>query len=56
MQIRRSVHPLLLEPTYWRHRLQELENERPSLLVTPRPDLSGGGREVVHEGGAREGT
>jgi len=44
---RRPVHPLLLEPTYWRSRLQELGEQRPSLLLTPRPDLCVGGRDVV---------
>jgi hypothetical protein len=42
-----SVHPLLLEPTYWRNRLQELDAAQPTVLITPRPDLSGGGRDVV---------
>tara|TARA_R110002126_G_scaffold6119_14_gene32305 strand:- start:5768 stop:6427 length:660 start_codon:yes stop_codon:yes gene_type:complete len=45
--IRRSVHPLLLEPTYWRQRLQALEMELAGPLITPRPDLSGNGRDVV---------
>lgn len=44
---RRSVHPLLLEPTYWRVRLQALEDEQTGPLITPRPDLSGNGRAVV---------
>lgn len=47
MGSRRPVHPLLLEPTYWRSRLQELGEQRPSLLLTPRPDLCVGGRDVV---------
>jgi len=47
MRARRAVHPLLLEPTYWRNRLQELQVGRPSLLITPRPDLSRGGKDVV---------
>jgi len=47
MGTRRSVHPLLLEPTYWRSRLGELGEQRPSLLLTPRPELCGGGRDVV---------
>jgi hypothetical protein len=39
---RRSVlHPLLLERGYWRNRLAELKLARPSLLIVPRPDLSG---------------
>jgi hypothetical protein len=45
--IRRSVHPLLLEPTYWRNRLRELDTELMRPLITPRPDLSGNGRDVV---------
>lgn len=61
MGTRRSVHPLLLEPTYWRNRLQELGEQRPSLLLTPRPDLCKGGRDVVefrvhaHDGQALRG-
>ena len=47
MRARRAVHPLLLEPTYWRSRLQELQLGRPSLLITPRPDLSGRGKDVI---------
>ena len=47
MRVRKSVHPLLLEPTYWRNRLEGMSLERASLMITPRPDLSGHGREVV---------
>ena len=47
MRSHRAVHPLLLEPTYWRNRLQELEGVLRSLSLVPRPDLSGNGREVV---------
>lgn len=47
MRARRSVHPLLLEPTYWRDRLQELTLEQRGLMITPRPDLSGRGQDVV---------
>jgi len=46
----RAVHPLLLEPTYWRTRLREMETVRQSLMIVPRPDLSGNGREVVEFG------
>jgi hypothetical protein len=35
-----TLHPLLLEPGYWRNRLQELKLARPSVLLIPRPDLS----------------
>lgn len=42
----RELHPLLLEPEYWRHRLQEQRSIRPFLLITPRPDLSSAGCEV----------
>jgi len=47
MSERRSVHPLLLEPTYWRERLRVLEGEDQGLFFTPRPDLSAPGTEVV---------
>lgn len=50
MRMRKSVHPLLLEPTYWRNRLEGMSLERQSLMITPRPDLSGHGREVVEFG------
>lgn len=50
MRVRKSVHPLLLEPTYWRNRLEGMSLERQSLMITPRPDLSGHGREVVEFG------
>ena len=43
----KALHPLLLEPTYWRSRLQELQPERQQLLFTPRPDLSTRERDVV---------
>lgn len=47
MPERRSVHPLLLEPTYWRERLRCLEGEDQGLFFTPKPDLSAAGTEVV---------
>lgn len=47
MTERRSVHPLLLEPTYWRERLRCLEGEDQGLFFTPKPELSGAGTEVV---------
>ena len=47
MTERRSVHPLLLEPTYWRERLRCLEGEDQGLFFTPKPDLSVPGTEVV---------
>ena len=43
---RKALHPLLLDPTYWRNRLEELNLGRRSLLVTPRPDLSSSVLEV----------
>ncbi len=57
MRIQKAVHPLLLEPAYWRNRLQELHDEPSGVVWTPRPDLSGGGHEVTefriraHDGG-----
>ncbi len=47
MRAPKSVHPLLLEPTYWRNRLQGLGLERTGITAHHRPDLSGKGREVV---------
>jgi len=40
------LHPLLLDPEYWRHRLEEQRAVRPFLLITPRDDLSTAGCEV----------
>lgn len=37
---RRSLHPLLLEPKYWRNRLRELKLARLSVLLFPRAELS----------------
>ncbi len=34
------LHPLLLERSYWRNRLQELKLARQSVLLIPRPELS----------------
>ena len=42
-----ELHPLLLERSYWRNRLRELELERRSTIHVPRPDLSSPGKEVV---------
>lgn len=42
----RSLHPLLLERSYWRNRLQVLRLAKPSMLLIPRPELSTGGIEV----------
>jgi hypothetical protein len=47
MSERRSVHPLLLEPTYWRERLRGLEGDDKGLFFTPRPELSAAGVDVV---------
>ncbi len=47
MRASKAVHPLLLEPTYWRTRLQGMEQVGRSLTFVPRPDLSGAGSEVV---------
>jgi hypothetical protein len=40
------LHPLLLERSYWRNRLQELELARQSVLLIPRPELSSPFMEV----------
>lgn len=40
------MHPLLLEPSYWRSRLEVQHATRPFLLITPRSDLSTAGCEV----------
>ncbi len=36
-----------MEPGYWRDRLEELDAVRQQLLIVPRPDLSGNGKDVV---------
>lgn len=47
MRARRAVHPLLLDPTYWRGRLQTLSEDCRGVVWTPRPDLSGRGKETM---------
>ena len=47
MRARRAVHPLLLEPRYWRDRLQPLSSQSLDVVWTPRPDLSGRGKETM---------
>lgn len=47
MQVRKAVHPLLMEPVYWRNRLTEMGTMRQSVMIVPRPDLSRAGLEVV---------
>lgn len=41
-----DFHPLLMDPDYWRCRLEAQREVRPFLMLTPRPDLSTGGCEV----------
>ena len=43
---KRTLHPLLLERGYWRNRLQVLKLGQPSVILTPRPELSSGAVEV----------
>lgn len=43
---RRSLHPLLLQRSYWSDRLQALQAARPSVLLIPRPELSSRALEV----------
>ncbi|MEC8493898.1 MAG: hypothetical protein VXZ39_03175 [Planctomycetota bacterium] len=47
MRARRAVHPLLLDPSYWRGRLQTLSGDMLGIVWTPRPDLSGRGKETM---------
>lgn len=47
MRVPNTIHPLLMEPTYWRNRLQVLGLERTGIMAHHRPDLSGRGRDVV---------
>lgn len=47
MRARKSIHPLLLETSYWRNRLKSLNLEQAGLLLHERSDLSGRGRIVV---------
>lgn len=44
---KRTLHPLLLERSYWRNRLQELNLARQSVLLIPRPELSSALIEVT---------
>ncbi len=43
----RSLHPLLLEPSYWRSRAQALEAHQGGVIWTPRPDLEAPGVRVL---------
>lgn len=43
---KRSLHPLLLERSYWDVRLRELSSARVALFLTPRPELSSSAVEV----------
>jgi hypothetical protein len=43
----RSLHPLLLEPSYWRGRAQALEAHQGGVIWTPRPDLEAPGIRVL---------
>ena len=43
----RSLHPLLLEPSYWRGRAQALEAHEGGVIWTPRPDLEAPGIRVL---------
>ena len=47
MRVRRAVHPLLLDPCYWRDRLRTLSSHTLGVVWTPRPDLSGRGKETM---------
>jgi hypothetical protein len=40
MHLRQTVHPLLLDPIYWRNRLQSLDLGHCDLLIRERQDLS----------------
>ena len=42
----RSLHPLLLEPSYWRTRALALGQHQAGIIWTPRPDLGAPGVEV----------
>lgn len=46
MSPHRALHPLLLEPRYWRTRLKAQQSVGHSLLLVPRPDLSRSSVEV----------
>jgi len=41
-----SLHPLLMDPGYWRPRLDRLDDVPRHLVVLPRPDLARPGIEV----------
>ena len=62
MRSRHSFHPLLLEPAYWRNRLQGLDLTQRYPTITPRPDLSHAGATVCefrlrgHDGQVLWGT
>ncbi len=43
----RSLHPLLLEPSYWRGRARALEAHQGGVIWTPRPDLEAPGIRVL---------
>lgn len=43
----RTLHPLLLDPQYWRNRLAELDLAQRRLLMIPRLDLSCPGLDVT---------
>lgn len=44
---RRAPSPLLLDPLYWRSKLEQLQRVQPCLALFPRPDLSTPGVEIV---------
>lgn len=46
-QSRPTPTPLLLEPGYWRRRLDQMQTAHRGLLILPRPDLSSGLVDVV---------
>jgi hypothetical protein len=57
----RTIHPLLLDPRYWRERLEIARRTPRQLLIFPRADLSWPGGEVsefwmrAHDGERLEG-
>ncbi len=44
---KRAPSPLLLDPAYWRAKLEQLQRVPPCQALFPRPDLSSPGIEVV---------
>ncbi len=44
---KRAPSPLLLDPAFWRSRLEQLSRVPPCQALFPRPDLSSPGIEVV---------